>query len=134
VNGHFRSPELLRLAAGHDCTLRIEGLCVTGPCVSAHSNQSCHGKGRSIKAHDCFIAFACDPCHRELDQGKRFTREQKIEIWTRGHNETLPILMAEILETKAERRPRAEAAKPTKTLPRNGTDLLPKIVPRRFAA
>jgi hypothetical protein len=55
----FRSPELLRLAAGKDCTLRIQGICVTGPCVSAHSNQSLHGKSKSAKADDCFIAWAC---------------------------------------------------------------------------
>lgn len=133
MNGHFRSPELLKLAAGHECTLRIEGVCARGPCVSAHSNQSCHGKGRSIKAHDCFIAFGCDPCHREIDQGKRFTRQQKIDIWTRGHNETLPILMREILEQKFERRPRAEASKTTRTVPRETNNLLPKIVPRRAA-
>lgn len=131
MNGHFRSPELLKLAAGHECTLRVEGICVRGPSVSCHSNQSCHGKGRSIKAHDCFIAFGCAPCHREIDQGKRFSREEKIAIWTRGHNETLPILMREILEQKAERRPRAEATKATRTLPRDTGNQLPKLVARR---
>jgi hypothetical protein len=129
---HFRSPELLRLAAGHECTLRIEGVCQRGPCVSAHSNQSIHGKGRGIKAHDCFIAWGCAPCHAELDQGKNLTRAQKIEVWNRGHIETLPLLMLEALGEKTARKPRAEAARPTSTLPRQREgDVLPKIVPRR---
>jgi hypothetical protein len=131
---HFRSPALLKLAAGHECTLRIEGVCVRGPCVSAHSNQAVHGKAKSIKAHDCFIAWACAPCHAELDQGKKFNREQKVAIWTRGHNETLPLLMREALGETVARRPRAEPARPTSTLPRmREGDVLPKIVPRRYA-
>lgn len=130
---HFRSPELLRLAAGHECTLRIEGVCQRGPCVSAHSNQACHGKGRSIKAHDCFIAWACDACHRELDQGKRFTRAEKVDIWTRGHNETLPLLLREALGESAARKPRAEPARPTSTMPRERAgDVLPRIVRRPY--
>jgi hypothetical protein len=40
-----------------------------GTIVAAHSNQSRHGKGLGLKAHDCFVAFLCAHCHHWLDQG-----------------------------------------------------------------
>ena len=88
-NDYFRNRALLDLAYTVDCTLRIDGICVGGPGEPAHSNQSRHGKGGMIKAHDCFFASACRPCHRELDQGKRFDRATKADIWQRGHDETM---------------------------------------------
>jgi hypothetical protein len=117
----FRSQELLRLAAGQSCTLRLEG-CTGGPCVSAHSNQAKHGKGRSVKADDCFVAHACDHCHREIDQGKNLTRAEKFEAWERGHIETLPRLFRSLMKT-VESRPRvkersASALSSSKILPR----------------
>ncbi len=121
----FRSPELLKLAAEQSCTLRIKPGCVNGPCVCCHSNQGKHGKGKSTKAHDCFVAFGCAPCHAELDQGKNLTQAQKNEIWDRAHIETLPILLAKAFQTVAKR-PRAEPAR--------GTALTSsKIFPRPYA-
>jgi hypothetical protein len=89
ANGYFRSRELLDAVYGVDCTLRIEGVCTGGPGEPAHSNQARHGKGGSIKAHDCFVAAACRACHRELDQGRRFDREEKARRWQEGHERTL---------------------------------------------
>lgn len=103
----FRSPELLRLAAGQGCTLRLPG-CTGGPCVSAHSNQAKHGKGRSQKADDCFVAHACDHCHREIDQGKSMTRAEKFEAWERGHIETLPRLFRGVMETSVAHKPKVK--------------------------
>jgi len=40
---------------------RIEGM------DPAHSNLSEHGKGKGLKAHDCFFAALCDLCHHWLD-------------------------------------------------------------------
>lgn len=40
----------------------------------AHRNE---GKGGAIKAHDCWVAALCRPCHREIDQGKALTRDQR---------------------------------------------------------
>lgn len=63
----------------HDC----------GPSEPAHSNQERHGKGKSIKAHDCFTAALCRAAHRELDQGRMFSREDKFAYWQRAHERTL---------------------------------------------
>jgi hypothetical protein len=58
----------------------------------AHSNQSKHGKGGAIKASDQYVAAMCSVCHRELDQGKLWTQEEKVEIWDEAHRRT--VLMA----------------------------------------
>ena len=87
----FRSPKLLAAARGQDCTLRIPHVCNGNPdtVVAAHSNQLRHGKGGSLKAHDCFVAWACYSCHAEIDQGNKLRYEDKCEIWQRGNEETL---------------------------------------------
>lgn len=89
MNGYYRDRALLDAVYQIDCTLQIPGVCEGGPGEPAHSNQGRHGKGGSIKAHDCFVAAGCRACHRELDQGKRFTREEKADIWQRAHEQTL---------------------------------------------
>lgn len=85
---NYRNRSLLDLAYRIDCTLQIEGVCEGGRGEPCHSNQSRHGKGAGIKAHDHFFASGCRPCHRELDQGHMFTREEKVEIWNRGYERT----------------------------------------------
>lgn len=89
ANDYYRSRALLDAVYTVECTLRIDGCCTGGPGEPAHSNQSRHGKGGSIKAHDCFVAAACRACHRELDQGRRFSRDEKAELWQRGHDATM---------------------------------------------
>jgi len=120
----LRSPDLLRMAAGEDCTIRLP-CCITGPCVSAHSNQAVHGKGKSVKADDCYIAFACDPCHREIDQGKNLTREQKFDAWNLGFFRTVKIIVARLLQPATSAAPAAR--KSGKVRPP-----MTKIVPRRL--
>lgn len=72
---NFRCPALLRLARDQACmNCGIED----GTIVSAHSNSSTHGKGKSLKSHDCFIAFLCHRCHGWLDQG---TGEDPTKTW-----------------------------------------------------
>jgi hypothetical protein len=44
-----------------------------------------------IKAHDEFTVPGCDACHRELDQGNRFTREEKFEIWDQAYARWKPV-------------------------------------------
>jgi len=85
---NYRNRSLLDLAYRIDCTLQIEGVCEGGRGEPCHSNQSRHGKGAGIKAHDHFFASGCRPCHRELDQGHMFTRQEKVEIWNRGYERT----------------------------------------------
>lgn len=91
---NFRSRDLLDLSYQVECTLRLP-CCEGGYGEPAHSNQARHGKGGSIKAHDCFFASACRPCHRELDQGRTMSREEKFDVWQRGHEETLVALFTQ---------------------------------------
>lgn len=76
-----------KLCRGQTCYLRIPGLCLgkAAPTVPCHSNQSIHGKGMGIKAHDVYTLPGCSVCHREIDQGMRFTREEKFAIWDRAY-------------------------------------------------
>jgi hypothetical protein len=76
-----------------------------------------------VKADDCFIAFACDHCHRELDQGKNHSRTKKAFVWERGHIETLPILFRLVMGQEIVNRPRPRE--------RTGSNLSSsKILPR----
>jgi len=51
------------------------------PTVAAHSNQGLHGKGKGLKAHDCFVAALCHDCHSALDQGSHMTQEERVAMW-----------------------------------------------------
>lgn len=91
----YRNRKLLDLAHKiQECQLQIPVVCIGWSdhgCEPAHANnwRPVFGKGGSRKAHDCYFAAGCNPCHRELDQGKRFTGEEKFEFWSRGHDRTL---------------------------------------------
>lgn len=86
---NYRNRELLDLAYRLPCQVRLEGICVGGFGEPSHSNQYRHGKGGSIKAHDCFFASACRACHRELDQGTTLTREKKFHLWDQAYLHTM---------------------------------------------
>jgi hypothetical protein len=86
---NFRSPELLRAVHELPCQVNIIGICEGGNGEPAHSNQQKHGKGMSIKAHDCFVAAACRKCHAELDHGKRLSRKDRFEYWEEGFHRTI---------------------------------------------
>lgn len=60
-----------------------------GQVVAAHSNQSRDGKGMQIKAHDFRVAYLCDKCHMEIDQGKDLTRLDRIQKWEEAHRATI---------------------------------------------
>lgn len=62
------------------CYLRIAGICESNPktSVPAHRNE---GKGMGLKTADVLTVPACAACHHEYDQGKRFLREQKRDMW-----------------------------------------------------
>jgi len=64
---YFRSEKLTRSARGRPCS---NCDAEDGTTVWGHSNHGRHGKGRSIKAHDCFGADLCFRCHTWLDSGK----------------------------------------------------------------
>lgn len=60
---------------------------------AAHSNEAIHGKGRAIKASDVFTAALCFECHQELDQGKKWTREERQTIWRAAWVKTVTALV-----------------------------------------
>lgn len=74
-------PDYLAMCRGQRCYLAIAGICDHGPGVPCHSNQAQHGKGMGLKALDVFTVPGCASCHREIDQGKLFTKEEKFAIW-----------------------------------------------------
>lgn len=96
---NYRNRDLLDRAYTFDCFLRLEG-CQGGPGEPAHSNQSHHGKGGALKAHDCFYVPACRSCHRELDQGKTMDRETKFAAWNRAFGLFLPVLFTQLDEER----------------------------------
>lgn len=85
---NYRNRDLLDLAYQIPCTVNLP-CCEGGMGEPAHSNQSRHGKGGSIKAHDVFYAAACRSCHREIDQGKTMSREEKFDVWQRAYERTM---------------------------------------------
>ena len=83
---NYRNKKLLDAARGQPCMhCGIED----GTTVAAHSNQAKHGKGMSIKAHDCFVAFLCFRCHAQLDQGSKMLKAEKVEMWRNAYDKTM---------------------------------------------
>jgi hypothetical protein len=69
----FRSEKYRRLVASLPCIQCGR----EGYTQCAHSNLSIFGKGMSLKAHDWATFPLCCDCHRELDQGSKYTKEEK---------------------------------------------------------
>lgn len=65
-----------------------------GTVVAAHSNELRHGKGRSCKASDQYVASMCFDCHRELDQGAKWSKAERQGIWDAAHRKTVALLVA----------------------------------------
>lgn len=61
-----------------------------GTVVMAHSNQLAHGKGKGIKAHDCFVAALCFGCHHFVDQGRGMALA-RATVWGTAHDRTVPL-------------------------------------------
>lgn len=81
------------LCRGQDCYLLLPGIQVheRATVVPCHSNQAKHGKGMGIKADDKFTVPGCWLCHRELDQGARFTKEEKFAFWDAAYARWEPV-------------------------------------------
>ena len=86
---NYRNPKVLQEARNHNCMLCGNN---DGTVVAAHSNQSRHGKGMSIKAHDAFVAYLCARCHISIDQGKG-THDLKRNMWDVAHIRSVPLFM-----------------------------------------
>lgn len=82
-----------KLCRGQRCYLAIPGCCRNdlASVVPCHSNQLVHGKGKGIKALDKFTVPGCRHCHAELDQGMRFTKEEKFAIWDAAYARWEPV-------------------------------------------
>lgn len=80
------------LCRGQPCYLLVPGAACAGvahdPC---HSNQEKHGKGMGLKAHDIYTVPGCRFCHNEIDQGNRFTREEKFALWDQAYARWKPV-------------------------------------------
>lgn len=72
------------------------GLCarMDGTVCCCHSNWGQHGKGLSIKADDSRAAAGCSQCHAELDQGKRWTEDEKRTRWQAAHERSVRLLVS----------------------------------------
>ncbi len=86
---YIRSRKLLEAVAGLPC--QVCGL--EGQTQAAHSNQSAHGKGRGIKASDVYTAALCCACHYHIDQGTGYSKQERIDIWTTAHKQTVRELL-----------------------------------------
>lgn len=84
-NGMVRSEKYLKAVASLDC--QVCG--ISGRTQAAHANWGVYGKGMGMKAHDCFVAAMCIDCHREIDQGKEMTAEERRECWEMAFRRTL---------------------------------------------
>lgn len=72
----YRNRKLLDLARDRACVMCNAQ---DGTIVAAHSNLMEHGKGMGAKAHDGMMAWLCNCCHSELDQGTRLSKSERRE-------------------------------------------------------
>jgi hypothetical protein len=83
----YRDVNLLKLAKGEMCLLQIADDCLGdegSTTVAAHSNLMAHGKGRGLKAEDCYTVWSCYKCHSNFDQGGVYSREEKSDLFYDG--------------------------------------------------
>jgi len=100
-DSNFRCRRLLDAVYQLPCQFQIPGVCEGGNGEPAHSNQQRHGKGKSLKAHDCFVAAGCRSCHREVDQGMRLSRDERMNYWQSAYEKTMVLLWQRgIIEVK----------------------------------
>ena len=104
---YIRSPALLKACRLIPCTNCGRD---DGTVCAAHSNQAKHGKGRSIKASDVFVAALCHLCHMDLDQGAHMSRAEREDKWERCHVFTVNELVRLGLWPESVQIPELEAA------------------------
>ncbi|WP_428383613.1 nuclease domain-containing protein [Nevskia ramosa] len=120
----YENADLRNLAQNRPCHLLAPGVVdhPEGTSVWAHSNLQEHGKGKGIKAHDCFGALACRNCHAWLDESHA-SAEEKRDAFIAGMHRTMLYLWTSGLigvVRHGAAQPRAHST-PTvsKVLPRN---------------
>lgn len=91
MHKNYRDRKLLDTAYQFPCMLNFP-CCEGGDAGEpAHANGHKQGKGGAIKAHDCFFVPACRACHRELDQGKTMSRDEKRAAWEDSYWRFVPM-------------------------------------------
>lgn len=86
-------PKLLKHANGQPCTVRHPDHCTDGGVVAAHYNWADGGKGKGLKCHDTHIAYACEGCHRFIDNAAAAPVDERKLWWLKGHLKTLYIIV-----------------------------------------
>jgi len=85
---YVRSKKLLQLVASLPCQL-----CGSEQYVqAAHTNWG-GGKGRGIKADDNLTAALCMWCHHDIDQGNKWSRQERQQAWVAAHMNTVATLV-----------------------------------------
>lgn len=74
-------------------TLECQHCGASGPSDPAHSNQSCHGKGKGVKASDVFAAALCRHDHNAIDQGSKLSHDERVTLWTNAWRKTVRELL-----------------------------------------
>lgn len=69
---YYRSPEWLAAVRKLDYCVR----CGRYGVQAAHMNE---GKCMGMKQHDCLTAALCPECHAEIDNGRRYTKDERRE-------------------------------------------------------
>lgn len=87
---YIRSPKLMQACRKIEC--QHCGL-NDGTVVAAHSNQAEHGKGRSLKSSDIYVASLCHVCHHAIDQGRSMSRTERVKVWQDAHIKTIKALV-----------------------------------------
>lgn len=100
--GHDKS--MLAACRGEQCYLAIPGVCRgdVATVVPCHANWSAYGKGMGIKANDEFTVPGCMHCHRELDIGTHYSKDEKRSLW-----ESAYFKWARVRELKLNAKPAA---------------------------
>ena len=87
---YFRSVKHLKNVANLPCQL----------CGSQHIVQAAHsnwaqwgGKCKAKKASDEYTAALCAVCHHEIDQGSKWSKEERQKAWTIAHINTVAALV-----------------------------------------
>lgn len=82
----YRNEKLRRAVASLPCM----------NCGRQQSTQAAHrneGKGMGLKTSDALCAALCVDCHRELDQGKTMSKEERRDFWNRAYVKTMQALI-----------------------------------------
>lgn len=78
----YRSRKWLAAVRQIECCV----LCGKYGVQAAHINE---GKGMSQKTDDCLCAALCPECHHDLDNGTKYTREERREILRKAALDTI---------------------------------------------